>query len=247
MTDLDLSRVWVVDPATGREGPGEIVVRDGILEAVTWLEGSDAEGVDPTGVVVAPGFHRPARSSAGAGQRGCRDGVVGVGCRGARRLHDGLRDAEYHARAGRAGSSRCDAWRGRRVRIAGGVACARRRDGRSEQGRRWRRSASWRMPGSSASPMTARPSGPPRSSGTRSPTRALSGCRSSTIPRTRPRPRAPRRTTASSRPCSGCVAGPLLRKRRPLPATWRSLRRCAVMCPGRGSTSPTSRRPEPWS
>ena len=56
MTDLDLSRVWVVDPATGREGPGEIVVRDGILEAVTWLEGSDAEGVDPTGVVVAPGF-----------------------------------------------------------------------------------------------------------------------------------------------------------------------------------------------
>ncbi len=56
MTDLDLSRVWVVDPASGREGPGEIVVRDGILEAVTWLEGSDADGVDATGVVVAPGF-----------------------------------------------------------------------------------------------------------------------------------------------------------------------------------------------
>jgi dihydroorotase len=56
MTDLDLSRVWVVDPATGRDGPGEIVVRDGVLEAVTWLEGSDAEGVDSTGVVVAPGF-----------------------------------------------------------------------------------------------------------------------------------------------------------------------------------------------
>ncbi len=56
MTDLDLSRVWVVDPASGREGPGEIVVRDGILEAVTWLEGSDADGVDAIGVVVAPGF-----------------------------------------------------------------------------------------------------------------------------------------------------------------------------------------------
>jgi dihydroorotase len=56
MTDLDLSRVWVVDPVAGREGPGEVVVRDGILEAVTWLEGSDADGVDATGVVVAPGF-----------------------------------------------------------------------------------------------------------------------------------------------------------------------------------------------
>jgi dihydroorotase len=56
MTDLDLSRIWLVDPATGREGPGEIVVRDGMLAAVTWLEGSDADGVDPGGVVVAPGF-----------------------------------------------------------------------------------------------------------------------------------------------------------------------------------------------
>ncbi|MGK2849710.1 MAG: dihydroorotase [Candidatus Limnocylindrales bacterium] len=54
--DLDLSRVWLVDPANGREGPGEIVVTDGILEAVTWLEGAEAEGVDASGVVVAPGF-----------------------------------------------------------------------------------------------------------------------------------------------------------------------------------------------
>ena len=56
MTDLDLSRVWLVDPAAGREGPGELVVRDGVLEAVSWLEGSDADGVDDAGVVVAPGF-----------------------------------------------------------------------------------------------------------------------------------------------------------------------------------------------
>jgi dihydroorotase len=56
MTDLDLSRVWLVDPASDREGPGEIVVRDGILEAVTWLDGEDADGVDASGVVVAPGF-----------------------------------------------------------------------------------------------------------------------------------------------------------------------------------------------
>ena len=56
MTDLDLSRVWLVDPAAGREGPGELVVRDGTLEAVTWLEGTDAAGIDDMGVVVAPGF-----------------------------------------------------------------------------------------------------------------------------------------------------------------------------------------------
>jgi len=56
VTDLDLSRAWLVDPSSGREGPGEIVVTDGILEAVTWLDGEDAAGIDATGVVVAPGF-----------------------------------------------------------------------------------------------------------------------------------------------------------------------------------------------
>jgi dihydroorotase len=56
MTDLDLSGVWLVDPAAGREGPGELVVRDGVLEAVTWLDGPEADGIGPTGVVVAPGF-----------------------------------------------------------------------------------------------------------------------------------------------------------------------------------------------
>ncbi len=55
MTDLDIGRAWLVDPA-GREGPGEIVVRDGILKAVTWLEGAEADGVDATAIVVAPGF-----------------------------------------------------------------------------------------------------------------------------------------------------------------------------------------------
>ena len=54
--DLDLSRVWLVDPASGREGPGEIVVTDGVLEAVTWLSGTDADGIDDRGVIVAPGF-----------------------------------------------------------------------------------------------------------------------------------------------------------------------------------------------
>jgi dihydroorotase len=56
VTDLDLSRVWLVDPAAGREGPGELVVRDGVLEAVTWLTDEDTAGVEASGVVVAPGF-----------------------------------------------------------------------------------------------------------------------------------------------------------------------------------------------
>ena len=54
--DLEISRAWLVDPASGREGPGDIVVRDGILTAVTWLAGADAKGIGPEGVVVAPGF-----------------------------------------------------------------------------------------------------------------------------------------------------------------------------------------------
>ncbi len=54
--DLEISRAWLVDPAAGREGAGEIVVRDGIVEAVTWLSGTAAVGIDANGVVVAPGF-----------------------------------------------------------------------------------------------------------------------------------------------------------------------------------------------
>jgi dihydroorotase len=54
--DLEISRAWLVDPATGREGPGEIVVQGGLLEAVTWLTGAEADGIGPDGVVVAPGF-----------------------------------------------------------------------------------------------------------------------------------------------------------------------------------------------
>ena len=53
---LEISRAWLVDPAAGREGPGEVVVRDGVLEAVTWLKGAEAEGIGPDGIVVAPGF-----------------------------------------------------------------------------------------------------------------------------------------------------------------------------------------------
>jgi len=54
--ELDISRAWLVDPVEGREGAADIVVRGGILEAIMWLDGRDADGVDDRGVVVAPGF-----------------------------------------------------------------------------------------------------------------------------------------------------------------------------------------------
>jgi dihydroorotase len=53
---LEISRAWLVDPVGEREGPGEVVVRDGILEAVTWLQGAEADGIGPDGVLVLPGF-----------------------------------------------------------------------------------------------------------------------------------------------------------------------------------------------
>ena len=56
VVDLEVSRAWIVDPASGREGPGEIVVTDGVIEALNWLDGEDAAGVDERGIVVAPGF-----------------------------------------------------------------------------------------------------------------------------------------------------------------------------------------------
>ncbi len=53
---FELEKAWLVDPVSGREGPGEIVVVDGVLESVNWLEGVDADDVTAEGVVVAPGF-----------------------------------------------------------------------------------------------------------------------------------------------------------------------------------------------
>src|SRR5205823_14118820 len=54
--DLDLSRIWLVDPQRNREGPADLVVRGGILRSVRWLRGDEARGVDDHGVVVAPSF-----------------------------------------------------------------------------------------------------------------------------------------------------------------------------------------------
>jgi dihydroorotase len=54
--DLDLSGAWLVDPVTGREGAADLVVTDGRIKSVVWLESGDDGPTDDRGVVVAPGF-----------------------------------------------------------------------------------------------------------------------------------------------------------------------------------------------
>jgi dihydroorotase len=54
--DLDLSGAWLVDPVTGRQGPGDLVVTGGVIEALTWLEPGDGGAADDHGVIVGPGF-----------------------------------------------------------------------------------------------------------------------------------------------------------------------------------------------
>ncbi len=49
-------RGWAVDPAAGREGAAEAVVRDGVLERLTWLEGSASDGLGPSGTLLLPGL-----------------------------------------------------------------------------------------------------------------------------------------------------------------------------------------------
>ena len=53
---FELEKAWLVDPVSGRQGPGEIVVNDGVLESVVWLEGAEANGITDAGIVVAPGL-----------------------------------------------------------------------------------------------------------------------------------------------------------------------------------------------
>ncbi|MFN8631327.1 MAG: amidohydrolase family protein [Chloroflexota bacterium] len=49
-------RGWAVDPASGREGAAELVVRDGVVASVTWLAGAEAEGITASGTLILPGL-----------------------------------------------------------------------------------------------------------------------------------------------------------------------------------------------
>jgi dihydroorotase len=49
-------RGWAVDPASGREGAAEIAIEGGVVRDVTWLAGTDADGITPDGLLIAPGL-----------------------------------------------------------------------------------------------------------------------------------------------------------------------------------------------
>ena len=153
---LEITRAWLVDPVAGREGPGEIVVRDGILEAVTWLEGAEAEGVGPDGVIVSPGFldiHAHFREPGNEDAETVATGLAAA-------AHGGFTTVAAMPNttpaADEPGGPRPGPGRGRRVGLAGRAAPPRGGDGRAGQGSAWRRSASLPMPGPWASPTMAR-------------------------------------------------------------------------------------------
>ena len=54
--DLEIAGAWLIDPGSGRAGPADLVIVDGRIESIAWLEGDDADGMDDRGIVVAPGF-----------------------------------------------------------------------------------------------------------------------------------------------------------------------------------------------
>jgi dihydroorotase len=56
LVDLDLSRVWLVDPERGWQGPADVVVRRGVVRSVRRLRGEEGSGIDDRGVIVAPAF-----------------------------------------------------------------------------------------------------------------------------------------------------------------------------------------------
>src|SRR5271169_3368504 len=57
MSALLIKNGHVVDPASGHEGPADVRIDDGRIQAVARnLDGDGAEVLDATGLIVAPGF-----------------------------------------------------------------------------------------------------------------------------------------------------------------------------------------------
>ena len=170
----------------GARGPARSSSRDGVLEAVTWLDGRGRRRRRrPTASSSRPGSSTSTPTSASPATRTPRRSRPGS----RRRPTAGSRRSALMPNTTPAldepGGARPGPGRRGGVRVAGRAAGATARSRPDAAGRRWRRSASWPTPASSASPTTGRRSGRRRSCGTRWPTRARSGCRSSTTPRTR--------------------------------------------------------------
>jgi len=56
LTDFAIDDAWLVDPASGRSGPGALRVEDGRITEVEWARGSSRGDDVAPAIVVAPGF-----------------------------------------------------------------------------------------------------------------------------------------------------------------------------------------------
>jgi len=52
----EVLRGWLVDPAAGRAGAGEIEIGDGVVRRLRWLGPDEGRAIGPDGLVIAPGF-----------------------------------------------------------------------------------------------------------------------------------------------------------------------------------------------
>ena len=86
---------WALDPVAGRSGPARLVVRDGILESIAWLD--DAPGRRRSRRHRGTRLPRPPRASSRARQRGRGDRRQRARGGGPRRVHRGVRDAQHDA------------------------------------------------------------------------------------------------------------------------------------------------------
>ena len=234
VADLEISAAWLVDPVSGREGPGEIVVTDGVLESVVWLD-DEEEVASTTGVVVAPGFidlHAHFREPGNEDAETVASGLAAAAHGGfttvclmpntTPALDDPAVLSRVEAAAGASGSPV-------RALAYGAVSAGRASETLAALGEL----ADAGVVGFSDDGSPIRSA---RSCATRSPMPARSGCRSSTTPRTRRLPPGPKRTTGSSPRFWACAAGRPRPRRQRSRGTWRSSPRSSVTCPAPGST-----------
>ena len=209
MTDLDIGRAWLVDPAAGREGPGDIVVRDGVARSRS--PGSTA--TTPMASTRPASWWRPASST-------CTSHLREPGNEDAETVASGL------AAAAHGGFTTVCAMpnttptldepgvltRIRAAALASGSPVELLAHGAVTVGRAGEALAALGELADAGvvgfSRRRRRRSGRRRSCATPWPTPARSGSRSSTIRRTRPRPRGRRPTTGTWRPCSGLRGWP---------------------------------------
>ncbi len=235
LTELDLSGVWLVDPVAGREGAADLIVREGRIESVVWLEGDEAAGIGPKGVVVAPGFtdlHVHLREPGNEDAETVATGLAAAAHGGfttvcAMPNTDPTLDEPGVLARIRGAAAESDS--PVRLLAYGAVTVGRRGEQLAALGEM-----------ADAGVVGFSDDGSPVSSSTIL-RNALAYAGMTGLPivdhaeDTR-RPTARRRTTVWWQPCSGCAAGRLRPRRRPSPAISRSSRRSSATCQRRGST-----------